>query len=87
MEFKVRAVDGIEQKSVQEVESELLEKHEQEVNGGVEATSVEDTPVEETKVEENITQTSELSEDDVLYRICFRLEKRVRNYLKMWLLI
>ena len=79
MEFKVRAVDGIEQKSVQEVESELLEKHEQEVNGGVEATSVEDTPVEETKVEENITQTSELSEDDVLSFIKNKYDKEISS--------
>jgi len=31
MELKVRAIDGIESKSVQEVENELLEKHETEV--------------------------------------------------------
>ena len=38
MEIKVRAVGEVEQKSTQEVEKELLEKHEQEVN------SVEETP-------------------------------------------
>ena len=32
MEYKVRLLDGAETKSVQQVEEELLQKHEQEVN-------------------------------------------------------
>lgn len=54
MEIKVREVNELESKSVQEVEQELLKKHEAEVNG--------DTPAqEETTVEE----PAGLSEDDV----------------------
>ena len=33
MEFTVRAIDNSDVKSVQEVEKELLEKHEQEISG------------------------------------------------------
>jgi len=76
MEIKVRAVGEVEQKSTQEVEKELLEKHEQEVN------SVEETPTvaEETTVEvepeaEQTTQSSELKEEDVLSYIKNRYEK------------
>ena len=76
MEIKVRAVGEVEQKSTQEVEKELLEKHEQEVN------SVEETPTvaEETTIEvepeaEQPTQSSELSEEDVLSYIKNRYEK------------
>ena len=32
MELKVRAVDAVEEKSVQEVEQELLDKHEEKLN-------------------------------------------------------
>ena len=76
MEIKVRAVGEVEQKSTQEIEKELLYKHEQEV------TSVEETPTvaEETTVEvepeaEQPTQSSELKEEDVLSYIKNRYEK------------
>ena len=42
MELKVRAVDAVEEKSVQEVEQELLEKHEEKFNDSNETT--EQTP-------------------------------------------
>ncbi len=76
MEIKVRAVGEVEQKSTQEVEKELLDKHEQEVN------SVEETPTvaEETTIEveteaQPTTQSSELKEEDVLSYIKNRYEK------------
>jgi len=76
MEIKVRAVGEVEQKSTQEVEKELLEKHEQEVN------SVEETPTvaEETTTDvepeaQPTTQSSELKEEDVLSYIKNRYEK------------
>ena len=40
MELKVRAIDVIEPKSVQEVEKELLEQHEQSLNQEVEVEPV-----------------------------------------------
>ena len=80
MELKVRALDGTEEKSVQEVEQELLEK--------AEGTPQEETPVEETKepvaekVEETVepeapAQSSELSEEDVLSYIKNRYDKQI----------
>lgn len=44
MEIKVKALDGVEQKSTAEVEEELLEKHEEQLD--------DSTPTEETQVVE-----------------------------------
>lgn len=57
MEIKVRALDDVEQKSTQEIEAELLRKHEEQVSASeqVETTTVEETP-----------QVEDLSEDKVL---------------------
>lgn len=76
MEIKVKAVGDAEEKSVQQVEQELLDKHQE--NSGSEVsveTSVEttntveapDTKTEAPEVKEEIeTQSSELKEEDVL---------------------
>lgn len=85
MELKVRAVEQTEAKSVQEVEAELLKKHEEEVNGNVDNSSEEvngdvdnnDASVEDTQAEE--TQDSELSEDDVLSFIKNKYNKEVSS--------
>jgi hypothetical protein len=57
MEIKVRALDDVEQKSAQQIEEELLRKHEEQVAASekVEPTIVEDT-----------SQVDDLSEDKVL---------------------
>ena len=66
MELKVRAVDAVEEKSVQEVEQELLDKHEEKFNDSSETK--EDNPqvkmdfVEESVVEET-PKTEETSEE------------------------
>ena len=44
MEFKVKEVSGVEEKSVQQVEQELLDKHKEEFEG----TTSEDTESKET---------------------------------------
>lgn len=78
MEFKVRAVDGIEEKSVQEVEQELLDKVEgnEEVNQEVDkADEVVNEQVDE-QVEE---QPQSLSEEDVLSFIKERYNKEVTS--------
>lgn len=78
MEFKVRAVDGIEEKSVQEVEQELLDKVEgnEEVNQEVDkADEVVNEQVDE-QVEE---QPQGLSEEDVLSFIKERYNKEVTS--------
>jgi hypothetical protein len=57
MELKVRALDDVEQKSAQQIEEELLKKHEEQVSASeqVETTNVVDT-----------SQAGDLSEDKVL---------------------
>ena len=72
MELKVRAVESVKEKSVQEVEQELLDKHEEKISGSesqepeqievVEQSVVEDTATEETTVEE--TTTEEVKEEE-----------------------
>jgi hypothetical protein len=94
MEIKVRAVGATEEKSVQQVEQELLEKHEQKLEGTEpeqketpkvqvqEETTIKTEPkVEEPKVEkeEIKTQSSELKEEDVLKFIGNRYGKEIKS--------
>ena len=72
MELKVRAVESVKEKSIQEVEQELLDKHEEKISGSesqepeqtevVEESVVNDTTTEETTVEE--TTTEEVKEEE-----------------------
>lgn len=73
MEIKVREVTG-EEKSQQEIEQELLEKHEQEVNNETPEVVVE-TPVQEEAIVEETK--SELSDEDVLLYIKNRYDKQI----------
>jgi hypothetical protein len=88
MEIKVKAVDAIEEKSSQQIEQELLSKHQDKIEGTV--TSDEETqkvviedniPNEEApKVEEEInTRSSELSEEEVLEFIGNRYGKEIKS--------
>jgi hypothetical protein len=76
MEFKVRAVEGYEPKSVQEVEKELLDKHEKQFNETVEETPVinMETPAQEA------AQEVELKEEDVLSYIGKRYNKQINSF-------
>jgi hypothetical protein len=76
MEIKVRSLDGIEPKSVQEVERELLEKHEREINGEVEL----DTSSIDNAVEDSAPQEEELSEEKVLSYIGKRYNKQINSF-------
>ena len=86
MEFKVRAVEGAEQKSQQEIEEKLLKDAESK-NDAVNVARVEDgnessttsqkqesVPSEDETPKES-TQSSELKEEDVLSFIKNRYEK------------
>jgi len=73
MEIKVRAVEGVEEKSSQQIEQELLDKAE-EKNNPTEETAQAEAPAE-TEVKEEETQSSELKEEDVLSFIKNRYEK------------
>ena len=82
MEFKVREVSA-DNKSVQEVEQELVEKHEAELNEGEDTTSTEDVVVNES-TEDVITADDtfvpkELGDDDVLEYIRNRYNKDISS--------
>lgn len=74
MEIKVREVVQGEEKSTQEIERDLLVKHEEKFNGEPEVTSVTENvnaPVEEDALiedaaKENIVTDTELREEDIL---------------------
>lgn len=92
MEIKVRAVEDGGEKSVQEVEQELLEKHEntlsnEEGETNVERVeeSVEDTTTtqEQESVQpegETQTESSELNEEDVLSYLGKRYNKEINSF-------
>jgi len=78
MEIKVRSLDGIEPKSIQEVEQELLDRHEKELNGEVQVgldTSVIDSAAQNSQLEEE-----ELSEEKVLSYIGKRYNKQINSF-------
>jgi len=79
MEIKVRALDGIEEKSVQQVEEELLKKHEEELNNGVIDEVKIDTSHLEPQVPE-VEEEEELSEEKVLSYIGKRYNKQINSF-------
>tara|TARA_Y100001937_G_scaffold102211_1_gene140487 strand:+ start:2959 stop:4104 length:1146 start_codon:yes stop_codon:yes gene_type:complete len=94
MELKVRAVEAVEEKSVQQVEQELLDKHEEKINDqqkeseevkevAVESEEVkqEESVVEDTpeKTEEVVEKPVELSEEDVLSYIGKRYGREISS--------
>jgi rubrerythrin len=77
MEFKVRLLDGVEEKGVAQVEQELLEKHEQEIN--------KDTPAEIVNTPEEVQEVPAEQEDDldeqkVLSYIGKRYNKQINSF-------
>lgn len=87
MEFKqVKEVSPIEEKSTQEVEQSLLDKHEEslkvsDVNENVSETNnvVEETTVQENKAEQNIADLPEIKDEDVLSYIKERYNKDISS--------
>ena len=84
MEIKVRALDGIEEKSVQQVEEELLKKHEQQMNGeNVEPEiKIDTTAIDQAAESSNQAQEEEedLSEEKVLSYIGKRYNKQISSF-------
>ena len=92
MEIKVKAVESPDSKSVQEVEKELLEKHEESLNNeageadmeGVEQSTESATTTEEQESVqpegEAQTKSSELSEEDVLSYIGKRYGREINSF-------
>ena len=75
MEIKVKALDGIETKSTQEVEKELLEKHEEQFEDAKEEVNV----VEEASQAESTEETS-LTDEEVLSYIGKRYGKEINSF-------
>ncbi len=83
MTLKVREVTK-EQKSVQEVESELLQKHDEKLNEELKSSSEkvnvsEPNSVEQKTIEEEVKTDSELKEEDVLKYIGKRYGKEINS--------
>ncbi len=76
MEIKVRALDGVEEKSVQQVEEELLKKHEEEVSGNAEP----EVKIDTSSLEPEPAQEEELSEEKVLSYIGKRYNKQINSF-------
>ena len=86
MEIKVKAVGGTEEKSPQEREQQLLDKHAEahqpKESSPVESASSETAgsdKVDETPVTEKVKKEVELSEDDVLSHINKRYNKEIKS--------
>jgi len=74
--IKVRLLDEAENKSIQEVEKELLEKHEQQFNG--EQQKAETPDVDESKVQKE-EPAFEIKDEDVLSHIKNRYGKEITS--------
>lgn len=86
MEIKVRAVDGAGEKSSQELEQEVLDKHEEKTNAEEitaeapqETVEQEEVKQEEVKEEVREQQPAELTEEDVLSHINKRYNKQINS--------
>ena len=78
MEIKVRALDGVEEKSAAQVEEELLQKHEEQFE---DTKPTEEVTVVEPKIEE---ETQGLTEDQVLSHIKDRYNKEFTSVEEMF---
>lgn len=78
MEYKVRLLDGIEEKGTAQVEQELLEKHEQEISGNVQDI-VQDNVQVQDDVQDVIQPEPELNEEQVLSYIGKRYNKQINS--------
>jgi len=73
MELKVRSLDVIEPKSVQEVENELIEKHEESLNSDNNYES------EETQLEQEPSNEFNFKDEDVISYIGKRYNKQINS--------
>ena len=86
MEIKVRDLGSEEAKSTQEIEQELLDKHEKSLNEEIKINEpVEDTPVEQTTEKEaeepkQVEEDKSLSDEDVLSYISERYGKTINSF-------
>lgn len=76
MEYKVRLLDGVEPKGVQELERELVENHEQQLEADTQ--QVEYQP--EAAVEQEVITQTELKDEDVLSYLGKRYNKQINSF-------
>lgn len=76
MEYKVRLLDGVEPKGVQELERELVENHEQQLEA--ETQQVKSEP--EAVVEQEVVNQVDLKDEDVLSYLGKRYNKQINSF-------
>ena len=82
MDFKVKEVTGVEDKSVAQIEEQLLKKHEEKMEGAKpEVNVVEPKPEAVEKVESStpVPETTPLNDEDVLSYIKDRYNKEITS--------
>ena len=77
MEYKVRLLDGSEEKGVAQVEQELLDKHEQQFEQPQD--NVQDNVQEQEEIPQQIAEQPELNEEQVLSYIGKRYNKQINS--------
>lgn len=93
MEIKVRALEGVEEKSVQQVEEELLKKHEEQLNGTadpevkIDTSKIDQAAADPAKADEGQgndggkeDEEDDLTEEKVLSYIGKRYNKQINSF-------
>jgi hypothetical protein len=76
MEFTVKEVSGIVEKSAAQLEDELLQKHEESLNN----PPIDTPPINEPPIDEPPIETPELKEEDVLSYLGKRYNKEISSF-------
>lgn len=76
MEFTVKEVSGIVEKSAAQIEEELLQKHEESLN----TPPIDTPPIDEPPIDEPSIQEPELKEEDVLSYLGKRYNKEISSF-------
>ena len=77
MDFKVKEVSGIVEKSAAQIEEELLQKHEESLNDN---PPIDEPPIETPPIDEAPIETPELKEEDVLSYLGKRYNKEINSF-------
>jgi len=89
MEIKVKAIDGIEAKSIQEVEKELLQKHDEQFNDGNDEITIIEGTQQQEEVEVNTDAAivseakAEMSDADILSYIGNKYGRQLARLMEL----
>ena len=78
MEFTVKEVTGVVEKSAAQIEEELLQKHEESFSETPDA--LDTPPIDEPPIDESQIETPELKEEDVLSYLGKRYNKEINSF-------